>query len=121
MAIADRLFEKCGDIVALQTRSDTAALAGGVTEAYTSFATALPAKVVEIGSMQQGAEQIEEGVTHIVTISEQSGADDAEYVLCTARAGTTVSERYRVQRMRLVGPVTNRFRMIFCEEIESGV
>lgn len=118
MAIADRLFAKCGDIVALQTRADTAALAGGVTEAYSSFATALPAKVVEVGSQDVGGEQIEEGVTHIVTISERSGAGDTEYVLCTARAGSTVSERYRVQRMRLVGPVGNRFRMILCEKID---
>jgi hypothetical protein len=117
MTIANRLFVKCGDVVALQTRADTAAIAGGVTEAYTSFATALPAKVVEVGSQDVSGEQVEEGVTHIVTISERSGAENAEYVLCTARAGTVVSEQYRVQRMRLVGPPNARFRMLLCEKI----
>jgi len=118
MPIADRLFAKCGDVVALQTRADTAAVGGGVTEVYTSFATALPAKVVEVGSQDVGGEQVEEGVTHIVTISERAGSENTEYVLCTARAGTTVSERYRVQRMRLIGPVGNRFRMLLCEKVE---
>lgn len=119
MSLADRLFAKCGDVVSLQTRADTAAVSGGVTESYTSIATALPAKVVEVGSRLQGSEQVEEGVTHVVTISDLSGADAAEYVLCTARAGVAVSQRYRVQQQKTVGPVNNRFRILSCEEISA--
>jgi hypothetical protein len=110
VSIADRLFARTAETVTLQTRADTAAGGGGVTEAYTSIATAVPAKVVEVGTQQLDSEQIEEGVTHIVTIAEQAVAANTEYVLYGAR-------RMRVQRMRLVGPPDIRFRMILCEEV----
>lgn len=145
MGIAERMFARCGDVVDLQVRLDTAGTAGGVDEVYTSFVASLPARVIEVGSQHNGNEQTDEGVTHVVTIAERivlpgefildesvldsflftldGGGEQvlAEYILCTARAGTASSERYRIHNMRLVGPVGLRFREIFCEELKRGV
>lgn len=108
--IADRMFARVGEAVELQTRADTPAAGGGITETYTSFATVI-AKIVELGSMHLGTEQVEEGVTHLVTVGEESGIKDAEYVIYQGR-------RLRVSRQRLIGPADIRFRQLFCEEIE---
>lgn len=114
MSIADRLFARCGEPVDLATRSDAVTSGGGIAETYTPFATAIPAKIVEVGSMQFGQEQVEEGVTHVVTIFDFGIADVDEYVLHGDR-------RLRVQRVRLIGPPDIRFRQLMCEEIERAV
>ena len=109
--IADRMFARVGEPVELQTRTDTPAASGGLTETYTTYAT-VPAKVVELGSMHLGTEQVEEGVTHLVTVNDVGGVKDAEYVVYQSR-------RLRVMRQRMIGPTDIRFRQLFCEEIES--
>jgi head-tail adaptor len=111
MSIKDRMFARVGEMVELQTRVDAPSATGGLTETYTTFATVV-AKVVELGSMHLGTEQVEEGVTHLVTVSEDTGVNDAEYVIYQGR-------RLRVSRQRLIGPADIRFRQLFCEEIES--
>jgi len=113
-AIADRLFARCGELVDLAIRSDVVNVGGGITESYTVFATGIMAKIVEVGTLHQGAEQVEEGMTHIVTILDFGGANVDEYVMHGDR-------RMRVQRVRLIGPPDIRFRQLMCEEIENAV
>jgi hypothetical protein len=113
MSIADRLYARCGEPVNLEKRTDTASGVGTIIESYTAFATALMAKVVEVGTLHAGTEQVEEGATHLITIKNFVGAEDAEYVTYGIR-------RMRVQRMRLIGPPDIRFMQYLCEEIEKN-
>lgn len=112
MSIADRMFARCGEPVSLATRTDTAS-GGSLVETYTVFAVDLPAKVVEVGAFYTGSEQIEEGATHVITISDFVGAENAEYVFQGER-------RLRVQRIRMIGPPDIRFAQYMCEEIERA-
>lgn len=109
--IGDRMFARVGEPVDLQTRTDAPALSGGQTITYATFAANVPAKVVELGSQYLGQEQLEEAVTHLVTIAERADAAATEYVIYAGR-------RMRVHRHRLIGPPDIRFRQIFCEAIE---
>jgi len=115
MSIADRLFARTRDTVSLATRSDTPNAGGGITASYDEFASAVPAKIVEIGTMHSGptgTEQLEIGITHAVFISDRPDADKTEYVFLTGR------RRLRVERVRLIGPWDVRFVQFLCEEIE---
>jgi hypothetical protein len=113
MSIATRLFARCGEPVNLETRADTAS-GGIVVEAYTAFATGILAKVVEVGTAYAGGnEQIEEGATHIITISNFPQAEGAQYVYFGDR-------RMRVLRQRYIGPPDIRFCQFLCEEIERA-
>ncbi len=116
MTIAARLFDRCGELVDLATRTDvTDNVTGGLVETYSIFAT-VEAKVVEIGSLHGvggDVEQIQEGVTHIVIVTERPDGMHTEYVMY----GT---KRLRVQRHRMIGPPDIRFRQFLCEELERA-
>lgn len=113
MSIADRLFARCGEPVNLETRADTAS-GGVVVETYSTFATGILAKIVEVGTMYAGGnEQIEEGATHVITIKNYGNVEGAQYVFFGDR-------RMRVIRQRMVGPPDIRFCQFICEEIERA-
>jgi hypothetical protein len=117
VTIADRLFDRCGELVNLATRTDvTNNVTGGIDETYSIFAT-VQAKVVEIGSLHGvggDVEQIQEGVTHIVVVTERPDGMATEYVIYGPK-------RLRVQRHRMIGPPDIRFRQFLCEELEKSV
>lgn len=111
--IANRLYARCGEPVNLETRSDVASGTGGIIETYTTFATAVMAKVVEIGTNYAGNEQIEEGATHLITVFNFPAAEEAQYVLFGDR-------RMRVLRQRYIGPPDIRFCQFMCEELSKN-
>lgn len=117
---ADRFFARCNHGTAdLQTRSDAPAASGGTTETYTTLAMVPVRIVVKEGSIYLDDRQTEVGVTHEITTATYAGWKQVKYI--RGRDGEWSGRRFRVHRVREVGPGGEQFQIFLCEEIKSGI
>lgn len=97
----------------LQSRSDSAAVGGGVTESYGAIASVWAKVDAVSGSLYFASQQLERNTTHLFTIRGRTDWAQIAYVRWDSR-------RFRVERVRDLDPVP-RFQEILAEEIKSGV